>query len=189
MTLKQRLLKLAYPVIAAFSPKKASDNMENRLPKEPFYGLEMTLNTGRQLSFESLRGKYVLVTNTASFCGYTGQYEQLQQLHEKYGEKIAVLGFPCNDFGNQEPHNDDEIAGFCQVNYGVSFPLSKKVQVTGTEKDAVFDWLCNAEKNGWNNKTPDWNFCKYLIDPDGKLLAFFNSAVNPIGDDILKYLN
>ncbi len=163
-------------------------NIDKLHPASSFYDLHATLNDGRELLFQSLKGKYVLVVNTASFCGYTGQYDALQQLHLQYGDKIAVIGFPSNNFGGQEPNSDEEIAGFCRINYGVTFPLTQKTSVKGSNIHPVYAWLSQAEQNGWNNKSPDWNFCKYLIDPQGHLLHFFNAGVNPLSENIISKL-
>ncbi|MFZ1527191.1 MAG: glutathione peroxidase [Ferruginibacter sp.] len=145
-----------------------------------FYDLAATLGTGAELSFSSLKGKKVLIVNTASDCGYTPQYKGLQELHEKYKEKLFIIGFPSNDFGEQEKGTDDVIEQFCQVNYGVSFPLVKKSAVIkGAEQHTVYQWLTDENKNGWNYAAPNWNFCKYLIDENGNLTHFFQSGVEP----------
>jgi len=189
MTTKQKILKIISPVVSKLTPGKIASNMHDVTPPVSFYSLSLTLNNGEILDFSSLKGNYVLLVNTASFCGYTGQYDNLQQLHEQFGSRVKVIGVPSNDFGAQEPNSDEEIEGFCRINYGVTFPLSKKTPVTGPEKHPVYEWLSDPAKNGWNTQQPEWNFCKYLISPEGKLLHFFNRGINPMSEDILRYFS
>ena len=194
MTIKQRLLKWIYPAFMALqkagSGKKIQSNMEeNQTPPVPLFSLEVLSNNGKPFGWEQTKGKYLLLVNTASQCGYTPQYTNLEALHQQYKSKLAVIGFPANDFGGQEPGTDDQIASFCQVNFGVTFPLMKKGAVTGSQMQPVFQWLTQPAKNGWNTKAPNWNFCKYLIAPDGRLLHFFPSGVDPLDEAITKYLS
>ncbi len=165
-------------------PAETSANSSNMSIYEiPLVDLE-----GQPFDLSSLKGKKMLIVNTASHCGFTGQYEDLQKLHETYGSKVAVLGFPCNDFGRQEPGTAGEIRGFCTKNYGVTFQMFEKVHVKGEEKSPLYQWLTDASKNGWNAQEPSWNFCKYLIDENGKLLGFYPSTVNPMDDKIVSHL-
>ncbi|HSK13758.1 MAG TPA: glutathione peroxidase [Phnomibacter sp.] len=154
------------------------------MPIGSIYELSAVTNQGRLIDFASLRGRYLLIANTASHCGYTAQYAEMQQLQEKYPDLLTVLAFPANDFGGQEPGSDDDIANFCAVNFGVSFPVMMKTDVVGSTKNPVYKWLSDPAKNGWNSKEPTWNFCKYLIGPDGRLLGFFESAVSPLDPEI-----
>ncbi len=151
--------------------------MDNNKPS--FYDFNMTALDGEEIDFSQYKGKKVLLVNTASKCGYTPQYEDLQWLHENYGDKVAVLGFPANNFGGQEPGSNEEIAGFCKKNYGVTFQMFEKIEVVGKNQHPLYQWLTNPEKNGWNDQAPSWNFCKYLIDENGVLVKFFGSGVNP----------
>ena len=122
----------------------------------------------------------LLVVNTASKCGYTPQYEGLEKLYRRYGERgLVVLGFPSDDFGGQEPGSNRDIANFCEVNYGVSFPMFEKVTVKGPGKAPVYQWLTDPAKNGWNEQEPLWNFCKYVINEKGELTHFFPSKTLP----------
>jgi glutathione peroxidase len=109
-------------------------------------------------------------------------------LHTKHGDKLVILGFPCNDFGGQEPGNSGEIASFCAKNYGVTFQMMEKVNVKGTAKSPLYTWLTSKEANGWNEEAPNWNFCKYLIDEQGKLIHFFNSGVKPMSEELTSKL-
>ena len=132
------------------------------------------------------KGKKLLVVNVASKCGFTKQYADLQTLHDEHGDQVAIIGFPSNDFGGQEPGTAEEIAQFCQVNYGVTFPLFAKSSVkTGDDQHPLFAWLSTKEKNGWNEQAPTWNFCKYLVNERGELQTFFASAVRPTGPEML----
>lgn len=192
-TFRQKLLRLFYPLVLKNGKKgekgTVKENLKNSAPQESFYKLGVTLNNGKTLNFSDLAGKKVLVVNTASNCGYTGQYAELQMLHEKMGDKLNIIGFPANDFGAQEQGDDHEIAQFCQVNYGVTFPIAKKAVVIKDEsQQPVYKWLTNAAKNGWNDHAPDWNFSKYVIDENGNLIHYFGSAVSPWDDEFLKVL-
>jgi glutathione peroxidase len=160
-------------------------NANTQVSTTSFY--DFTLNTidGTAVKMESFKGKKLLLVNVASKCGYTPQYADLQQLHEKYGDKILILGFPANDFGSQEPGSNEDIASFCQKNYGVSFQMFEKIAVTGDNQHPLYKWLSSKELNGWNDKAPSWNFCKYLVSENGELLKFFNSSVKPLSDEIV----
>ena len=131
-----------------------------------------------------------MLVNTASNCGYTNQYDDLQKLSEQYKEKLVVLGFPANDFKEQEKGSDEEIAQFCRINFGVSFPLMKKSSVIkGGSQNEVFAWLSDAGKNGWNKQQPSWNFCKYIVDEEGRLTNFFGPTIEPLDKEITTALN
>ncbi len=155
---------------------------------QSFY--EFTINdiNGSPVSFSKFKGKKVLVVNVASKCGYTPQYKSLQALHEQYGEQLAVVGFPANNFLNQEPGSQKEIAAFCKKNYGVTFTIFEKISVKGKDQHPLYQWLSQKEKNGWNDKAPSWNFSKYLIDEQGQLLHFFGPSVDPLDKLILNHL-
>ncbi|MBK8611333.1 MAG: glutathione peroxidase [Chitinophagaceae bacterium] len=189
MTTRQKVLKAVYPMWIWFAGKKGlnTKNLSNEkaMPSVSFYSLSDTLNDGTAFDFEQLRGKKVMLVNTASDCGYTGQYDDLQKLSEQYKDKFVVIGFPANDFKEQEKGTDEEIASFCKINFGVSFPLMKKSSVKkGGSQNRVFDWLTDATKNGWNDQPPSWNFCKYMVDEEGRLTHFFGSTIEPLGKEI-----
>jgi glutathione peroxidase len=189
MTILQKMNKAIYPLLKAagsflgFKGKKLL-NRANAAPAKPIYSLEVNTNMGKAVNFDIFRGKHLLIANTASQCGYTAQYAELQQLQDKYAGTLTVLAFPANNFGQQEQGANSEIAEFCAVNFGVKFPVMLKSDVVGAEKNAVFSWLTDPAQNGWNSKEPSWNFCKYLVGPDGKLLGFFESAVSPLDEEI-----
>ena len=151
-----------------------------------FYSLQHTLNDGTNLNFAQFEGKKVLLVNTASDCGYTGQYEDLERLHQKYLDKLVMIAFPANDFGQQEKADDHAIATFCKKNYGITFLLMQKSSVVkGPGQNEIYQWLTDPAKNGWNDQQPTWNFCKYLIDEHGKLTNFFGSSVEPMSNEII----
>ncbi|WP_082815384.1 glutathione peroxidase [Pontibacter akesuensis] len=147
-----------------------------------FYGFNMKTLDGKSVDFSQYKGKKVLLVNTASECGYTHQYEDLQKLHEAHGEDVVVLGFPANNFGGQEPGSNEQIASFCQKNYGVSFPMFEKISVKGEDRHPLYVWL---SKNAPNNQEPDWNFCKYLVNEQGQVEAFYPSKVKPMDEQLL----
>ena len=162
-------------------------NDKPAVPSQSLYDLSVQLYTGNTLRFDSLKGKKILMVNTASNCGYTNQYEDLEKLHEKYKDKLAVIGFPANDFKEQEKGTDEEIAEFCKLNYGVQFPLAKKSTVIkGEQQNEVFKWLTDKSRNGWNDQQPSWNFSKYLINEKGELINYFDPAVSPLSDEVIK---
>ena len=154
-----------------------------------FYDYTATSIDGEVVSMADYKGKVVLIVNVASKCGFTPQYKGLQSLREKYKEDLVVLGFPSNNFLWQEPGKNSKIKQFCQTQYGVTFPMFEKVSVKKNKNQhPIFSWLSSANLNGWNNNAPSWNFYKYLIDKEGKLVDVFSSKVTPMSEEILKYL-
>lgn len=195
MTFRQKILKTLYPAILFFSKltgSKASinKNKTNMQPQFSFYNLNDTLNNGTLFSFDTLKGKKILLVNTASNCGYTNQYEALQSLHQQYGNKLVVIGFPSNDFKEQEKGNDEEIASFCKLNYGVTFLLMKKSGVLkNNQQNKVFQWLTAIEQNGWNDAPPTWNFNKYLVNENGILTHVFEPGISPLSQEVIEAIN
>ena len=189
MTIKQQLLKSFYPVLMRLSSLKSGRIKKNTLNKRPLvsiYNLETMKINGESLLLKDLKGKKMLLVNTASDCGYTNQYAELEKLYSEHKNKLVVLAFPSNDFKEQEKGTDADIATFCKINYGVSFPLIKKSQVIkGDAQNDVFNWLSNAAKNGWNNQAPVWNFSKYLVDEAGVLTHYFDPSLSPLSKDIV----
>ena len=153
------------------------------------YSFQVKTLDGKTIDFSQYKGKKLLIVNTASKCGFTHQYEDLEKLNKQHGDKVTILGFPCNDFGAQEPGTNEEIGAFCQKNYGVSFQMFDKVDVKGEGKAPIYVWLTDKNKNGWNDKEPSWNFCKYLINEKGELVNFFGSSVEPMGKEMLDAIN
>ena len=150
--------------------------------EQSIYDFKVNSLDGEEIDFERYRGKTLLIVNVASKCGYTPQYADLQKLHEQYGDKVVVLGFPANNFGSQEPGTHEEIAAFCERNYGVSFQMFEKISVKGEDQHRLYQWL--TEKTG---QAPTWNFCKYLVKPDGTV-KFFASKVKPLDNEIVNAL-
>lgn len=195
MTMRQQILRIVYPFLIHVTNllKKNTRVAENRRgikPVESIYDLTVQLNNGALLPLSSLKGKKILLVNTASDCGYTAQYADLQKLYQHAKEDLTIIGFPANDFKEQEKGNDEEIARFCAVNYGISFPLAKKSTVVKSEaQHPVFQWLTNKELNGWNSQQPVWNFSKYLVSEEGVLTHYFDPSVLPVSDPVLKAIN
>jgi glutathione peroxidase len=142
---------------------------------------------GKTLDLSAFAGRKMLIVNVASACGYTPQYQQLQELHEHFSDKIAVIGFPCNDFGAQESGSEAAIQEFCTVRFGVTFPLSAKI---GIKKNThpIYQFLTQQKLNGVKDSKVQWNFQKYLLDKDGELIDVFPSSVSPLDNDILAFL-
>jgi len=195
MTYKQSLLRAFYPVIMAagkmFPSKKAiQENKHNAIPATSFYTLKAIANNGDTVDFSQFKGQKVLLVNTASDCGYTRQYEELEKLYQQFGGKLVIMGFPSNDFKEQEKAGDDTIANFCKRNYGITFLLAKKSEVIkGTGQNPVFTWLSDASQNGWCSQEPVWNFSKYLVNEDGVLTHFFAQTVSPMDKPVLNALH
>ncbi len=160
----------------------------NRTNITNIYAFKVKALNGSEINFSSFKGKKILIVNTASECGFTPQYEALQKLYTEYKDKLVIVGFPCNQFGGQEPGSAQEIQTFCKKNYGVTFPLAAKIDVKGNNIAPIYKWLCNKSENGVLDATITWNFNKFLIDENGKLIAYFPSKVKPTDDEITKYL-
>ena len=190
MTGRQKVLKAIYPMFAWIN-KISNKNMAviSHAPADApvsFFSLNITLNDGTTMDPALLKGKKILLVNTASACGYTAQYDQLQQLYNQFNGSLVIIGFPANDFKQQESGTDEEIASFCKKNFGVTFPLAQKsVVIKAAGQNSVFQWLTDPAKNGWNKQAPTWNFCKYLVDEQGRLTHFFAPGVEPMSEDIL----
>jgi len=145
---------------------------------------------GNEVFLNKYKDKRILIVNVASKCGYTPQYEELQTLHEQYSQEIEILGFPSNDFLWQEPGKNEEIKKFCLSNYGVSFQLFEKSIVKKNKKqNSIYTWLSHKELNGWNDKAPSWNFCKYLINERGELIEYHSSSIKPLSEEIVNFIN
>ena len=154
-----------------------------------FHDFTTTTLEGEVFNLASLKGKKVMVVNVASECGYTPQYEVLQELYSEYGsEKFTIVAFPCNDFGGQEPGDQKEIRAFCTKNYGVTFPVMSKISVKGDEKDPIYAWLTEKNNNGKADAPVKWNFQKFLIDEEGNWVDMIPHAESPANEQILKWL-
>ena len=191
MTIRQRVLKAVYPAFTWFGKltgrnAKVFANDSASAPPQSIYDLSVTLNNGDSISLSKFKGKKLMLVNTASDCGYTDQYSQLEELYKENKDKLVIIGFPANDFKEQEKRTDEEIAQFCKINYGVSFPLAKKSSVKeGKEQNPVFQWLTDKTKNGWTSKKPSWNFSKYLVNENGVLVNYFDPSISPVSKEVL----
>ncbi|MCC6280618.1 MAG: glutathione peroxidase [Saprospiraceae bacterium] len=177
--------------LSAYTNKIIARPMESISPdstRTSVYNFTVNSLDGAPVSLEQYRGKFIVILNVASACGYTPQYADWEKFYNANKEHVVVLGFPCNDFGGQEPGSAAEIGAFCQKNYGVTFPMFEKVAVKGEAKAPLYQWLTDPAQNGWNSQEPSWNFCKYLINDKGELTHFFASKVKPDNVEFLKAL-
>ncbi|HEY0976748.1 MAG TPA: redoxin family protein [Flavobacteriales bacterium] len=185
----------AFPLVLASACGTASGQAEAppenpTTPTMSFHDLSATDINGQPYSFAQLKGHKVIVVNTASECGYTPQYQQLEELYQQYKDKgLVIVGFPSNDFGGQEPGSEAEIASFCKKNYGVTFPLMSKVVTKGEGQSPVYAWLTGKAKNGVLDSEVKWNFQKYLIDEEGRLVEMLPSAQEPLSEPVLAWLD
>lgn len=192
MTIRQRVLKAVYPAFTWLGRitgknSKVFTNESPISPPQSLYDLSFTMNNGEAVSLSKYKGKKILLVNTASNCGYTDQYDDLQKLYKEYNDKLVIIGFPANDFKEQEKGTDEDIEKFCRLNYGVTFPLAKKSSVVpGPEQNPVFKWLTDKNKNGWTNKKPSWNFSKYLVNEKGTLINYFDPTISPTSKEVVE---
>ncbi len=191
MTIKQFVIQKIYPLLIKFLRSEKShlilQNNKNTTPLFSFYQLKAITISGTEFDYATLKSKKVLLVNTASDCGFTPQFTALQKLNEQFGSQLEVIGFPANDFKEQEKNDNEEIAAFCRKNYGVTFTMMQKSKVIKTsQQNPVFRWLTHASLNGWNDHQPNWNFCKYLINEQGVLTHYFGPSVEPMSKEILK---
>lgn len=164
------------------SQQKTAENMGKTI-----YDYKVESLDGGEINFADFKGKKILIVNTASECGFTPQYADLEKVYQQYKDKVVIIGFPANNFGGQEPGTNAEIGAFCQKNYGVTFPMAAKVSVKGDDTAPIFKYLTEKELNGVKNTAILWNFTKFLIDENGKLIDTFISTTKPTDDAIVKY--
>ncbi len=156
--------------------------------QENIYDFKFNSIDGNEISFSDYKGKKILIVNTASECGFTPQYEELQMLHKAHGDQLVIIGFPANNFGGQEPGSNHEIASFCKKNYGVTFLMAEKVSVKGDDINPIFKWLCEQENRTFKGEIK-WNFEKFLINEQGTVMARFRSTVKPNSKKIISLLD
>lgn len=193
MTVRQTFLKAVYPAWMWWTRHvKTNTAILHHHETEPpvsFYSLSADRANGTAFDFLTLKGKKILIVNTASDCGYTAQYNELEALYQQHKNTLVVLAFPSNDFGMQEKADDKSIALFCEINYRITFPIMKKSVVSPLPEQApVYQWLTNPRLNGWNKKVPSWNFAKYLVNEQGMLTHYFGPSVSPISDEVANAL-
>jgi glutathione peroxidase len=155
------------------------------LPKS-IYDFKVPSLEGATIDFAAFKGKKILIVNTASKCGFTPQYKELETLYEQHKEQLVIVGFPANDFLFQEPKGNEEIAAFCQRNYGVSFPMSEKVSVKGKHIAPIYYWLTHKKYNGLQDSKVKWNFQKYLVDEKGQLIGIFDPKTSPMSEELVQ---
>jgi len=176
------------PIKAFMSTLSTNDNDVVQNASRPIYDIQINSLQGQPIDLSQYKGKKILFVNVASKCGFTPQYRELQELHETHKDNLIIIGVPCNQFGKQEPGSDEEIKEFCQVNYGVSFLITEKIDVKGGDQHPLYAWLTKKALNGKKNSTVKWNFQKYLIDEHGEFLDFFYSITKPLNPRITSYL-
>jgi glutathione peroxidase len=147
--------------------------LDQMMMEKSIYDFKMKDINGQEVDFSQFKGKKLLLVNVASKCGYTKQYEDLQKLHQEHGDEVTIIGFPANNFGGQEPGTNEEIKEFCSSKFGVTFMMMDKISVKGDDKAPLYKWLSDKNLNGWNDKEPTWNFCKYFINEKGELGEVF----------------
>lgn len=155
---------------------------------KPLYDIKINNLQGQPIDLHQFKGKKILFVNVASKCGFTPQYRDLQKLQDTYKDSLVIIGLPCNQFGKQEPGSSDEIQEFCEVNYGVSFLITEKIDVKGSNQHPLYAWLTKKSINGKQNSTVKWNFQKYLVDDTGEFLDYYYSITAPTSSRIIKYL-
>jgi glutathione peroxidase len=153
---------------------------------ESIHQFKITGIDGKEIDFADFNGKKVMIVNVASECGYTPQYAQMQELYERFQDKLVVVGFPANNFGGQEPGTHDQIQAFCTKNYGVTFPLTAKIDI---QTEPIYQWLAQESKNGVMDSQVQWNFSKYLLDENGQLVSCYPSSVSPIDEVIIDFIS
>ena len=166
------------------------DYSSNNIKTKPMPIYDITINDieGKQINLNDFKGKYVLFVNVASNCGFTRQYKDLQTLYDKYKDELVVVGVPCNQFGGQEPGDEEEISIFCSEKYNVTFPMTEKIAVRGSDQHPLYKWLTSKDLNGRKNSSVKWNFQKYLVDKDGNLIDYWYSLTNPTSSKITNYI-
>ena len=171
-------------IFSAIMSLFSNQNKPNLIIKPSVHSISITSISGEKIELSQFKGKKILFVNTASKCGFTKQYEDLEKLHQKYQDKLVVIGLPCNQFGNQEPGSLEEIQEFCSVNYGVTFLMTEKIDVKGTNQHPLYSWLTNKKLNGVKNSSVKWNFQKYLVNEKGEFLDYYYSITNPLSSKI-----
>ena len=162
----------------------------NNIKTKPMPIYDITINDieGKEINLNDFKGKYVLFVNVASNCGFTRQYKDLQTLYDKYKDELVVVGVPCNQFGGQEPGDEEQISIFCSEKYNVTFPMTEKIAVRGSNQHPLYKWLTSKDLNGRKNSSVKWNFQKYLVDKDGNLIDYWYSLTNPTSSKITNYI-
>lgn len=183
------LIFIACTAATAKTNEAMNNDNADVIKSKTIYDFSIKSLDGGTIDFSQFKGKKILIVNTASMCGFTPQYKALEALYEAHKDKLVIVGFPSDNFGGQEYKEDKDIKSFCEKNFGVTFPLTTRVDVKGDNTTPVYKYLCNKSENGVLDATISWNFNKFIIDEKGNLLAHFDSKVTPDSDEIAKYLN
>jgi glutathione peroxidase len=170
---------LCYPILKKMIKQDVISNNQNVQPTQSIYSISVKEINGTISTLEKFKGKKILIVNTASECGYTSQYAQMEEVYQHKMDELVIIAFPSNDFGAQEPGSDEMIGQFCEKNYHITFPLYAKIEVKGENMHPLYKWLSDSALNGWNDQRPSWNFSKYLVDEKGVLQHYFNVGVEP----------
>ena len=173
-------------LVTLISVEYNSNNIKTK--PMPIYDIIINDIEGKEINLNDFKGKYVLFVNVASNCGFTRQYKDLQTLYDKYKDKLVVVGVPCNQFGGQEPGDEEQISIFCSEKYNVTFPMTEKIAVRGSNQHPLYKWLTSKDLNGRKNSSVKWNFQKYLVDKDGNLIDYWYSLTNPTSSKITNYI-
>ena len=192
--MKKISLFIAILILSSCQNQAQNNNkaMESQTPvqTQTIYQFKVTDLYGKEFDFSTLKGKKLLIVNTASECGLTPQYKDLEAIYSKYKDKnFVIIGFPANNFGSQEPGSNEQIAKFCQMNYGVTFPMMSKISVKGKDIHEVYQFLTQKDKNGLQDSQVEWNFQKYLINEDGELIKVLSPRVLPTDSEIVGWIN
>lgn len=166
-----------------------TEKKDNQAINASIYDIKINDINGDSLDLNQFKGKKILFVNVASKCGFTKQYDGLQELYEKHKDKLVIIGLPCNQFGGQEPGSETEIKSFCRVNYGVEFPITEKIEVKGSNQHPLYQWLTKKSLNGVKNSSVKWNFQKYMVDENGNFVDYWMSFTKPLSKKITKHLN
>lgn len=183
------LTVLLFSTFIMFSFLKKTKESPKLAQNTSIYDIEINSISNDPINLNEFKGKKILFVNVASKCGYTPQYKDLQALHDKYKENLVLIGVPCNQFLNQEPGSPQEIAEFCQKNYGVTFLITEKIKVKGSEKHPLYQWLTEKKHNGKMDSKVKWNFQKYLVNEKGELMEVFYSGTKPLSDAVISAIN
>mgnify|MGYP001371027625 FL=1 len=173
-------------LVTLISVEYNSNNIKTK--PMPIYDIIINDIEGKEINLNDFKGKYVLFVNVASNCGFTRQYKDLQTLYDKYKDELVVVGVPCNQFGGQEPGDEEQISIFCSEKYNVTFPMTEKIAVRGSNQHPLYKWLTSKDLNGRKNSSVKWNFQKYLVDKDGNLIDYWYSLTNPTSSKITNYI-
>ena len=192
--MKKISLFIAILILSSCQNQAQNNNkaMESQTPvqTQTIYQFKVTDLNGKEFDFSTLKGKKLLIVNTASECGLTPQYKDLEAIYSKYKDKnFVIIGFPANNFGSQEPGSNEQIAKFCHMNYGVTFPMMSKISVKGKDIHEVYQFLTQKDKNGLQDSQVEWNFQKYLINEEGELIKVLSPSVLPTDTEIVGWIN